>query len=165
MKTLSVKNNTIILILHNLRSVYNVGSIFRTADALKVFKIYLTGITPSPFDMFNNLRKDFQKTALGAEKNISWQKVFKINKLLTDLKKEGYKIFAIEQSKNAVYFFKVKLKKNEKIVLILGNEVKGLDKRILKKVDKILEIPMLGKKESLNVAIAFAVIGYYLRFC
>lgn len=164
MKILLANNLEIILILHNIRSIYNVGSIFRTADALKISKIYLTGITPSPIDSFNNLRKDFQKTALGAEKNINWIKKIQIIPLLKKLKQEKYKIFAIEQAENSIYYYQLKIKKRVKIVLILGNEVNGLDKRILKQVDEILEIPMLGLKESLNVSIAFAIVGYHLRF-
>ena len=155
-----------VVILHHIRSVYNVGSIFRTADALGVEKIYLTGITPSPLDRFGNVRKDFKKVSLGAEKTMSWEKIKNINALIQHLKKEKYQIVAVEQSKKSVPYFKLKVKNEKlKVALILGNEVKGLPKNILAYTDTVLEIPMRGKKESLNVAIAFAIVGYHLVFC
>lgn len=156
-----------IVILHNIRSLYNVGSIFRTADAVGVEKIYLSGITPKPVDEFGKPRGQLAKVSLGGEKYVVWEKVQSTSKLVSKLKKDGYKIIAVEQSNKSTVYHKLKAKnyKLEKVALILGNEIKGLPPSILKKSDKILEIPMLGKKESLNVSVAFGIVAYYLRFC
>ncbi|PIR43978.1 RNA methyltransferase [Candidatus Wolfebacteria bacterium CG10_big_fil_rev_8_21_14_0_10_31_9] len=151
-----------IVILHNIRSEYNVGSIFRTADAVGIKKIYLTGITPAPIDKFGRLVKEIVKTALGAEKYIEWENVKSAAKLINKLKNEKYKIFAIEQSKKSISYNKVFISRGSKqeIALIVGNEVNGLPKSILNKADKILEIPMCGKKESLNVSVAFGIVAF-----
>ena len=151
--------NQVFLILHNIRSLHNVGSIFRTADAAGVSKIFLTGYTPSPRDVFGNFRKEISKTALGAEKYIPWQKVSNIGGLTRGLTREfGRKkiqVVALEQSKKSIDYRK--FKPHFPIALILGNEVMGLSPALLKKCDKIIEIPMRGKKESLNVAVSAGV--------
>jgi tRNA G18 (ribose-2'-O)-methylase SpoU len=144
------------VILHNIRSAYNVGSIFRTADAVGIEKIYLTGYTPNPAK-----DKKIEKTALGAEKYVSWQSYKNLNYLLNKLKKEGFKIVALEQSEKSIPYYKFKPQFD--LVLILGNEVRGLNKKILEKCDYVLEIPMFGKKESLNVAVAFGIVAYDLK--
>jgi tRNA G18 (ribose-2'-O)-methylase SpoU len=149
-------NKEICVILHNIRSAFNVGSIFRTADAANVDKIFLTGYTPTP-----DKNKEITKTALGAENFVKWEQYKNISYLLEKLKKEKYYLVAIEQAENSIPFYKFKPK--FPLVLILGNEVRGLDKRILKKVDKTVEIPMFGKKESLNVAVAFGIIAYWVK--
>ncbi|TSC96806.1 MAG: tRNA/rRNA methyltransferase SpoU [Parcubacteria group bacterium Athens0714_26] len=176
-----------VVILHNIRSLYNVGSIFRTADAVGVEKIYLCGITPVPVDRFGKIRPQLAKVALGAEKSVEWDasasSAQATSKLLDRLKEDGFKILAVEQDKKAVPYFKYKVKNGQldKIALILGNEVNGLPSAILKKADKILEIPMNGKmvrqahhpkydngllrrKESLNVSVAAGVVLYRLKF-
>lgn len=145
----------ICLALHNIRSVYNVGAIFRTADAVGVSKIYLCGYTPAPIDRFGRARADIAKSALGAEKTVAWESVEDISKLISKLKKEKYTILALEQAPNSINYRKAKLGK--KNLLILGEEVKGIEKEILKKCDQILEIPMKGKKESLNVSVAAGI--------
>jgi len=147
----------IIVVLDNIRSTYNVGAIFRSADAAGVNKIYLCGITPTPPN------PKISKVALGAEDYIVWKKTKTTWRLLEKLKKEGYFIIALEQGKRAKNIFKNKLnKKRDKIVLLLGPEVKGLSDKILKRTDKLLEIPMFGKKESLNVAVAFGIAIYQI---
>ncbi|NCN53059.1 RNA methyltransferase [Candidatus Wolfebacteria bacterium] len=151
-----------VVVLDNIRSLNNVGSIFRTADAAGVEKIYLCGITPEPVDRFNNPRPQLTKVSLGAEKNVVWEKVGRSLGLVRRLKKDGYKILALEQDNKSIKYFKFKKKKSEKIALILGNEVKGISASLLKEADKILEIPMRGKKESLNVSVAFGVVILYL---
>jgi len=143
------------VILHNIRSAFNVGSIFRTSDAVSVDKIFLTGYTPKP-----DKNKEIAKTALGAENFVKWEKYQNISYLLKNLKREKYYLVAVEQAENSIPFYKFKPK--FPLVLILGNEVKGLDKRILKKVNQVVEIPMFGKKESLNVAVTFGVIAYWV---
>lgn len=155
----------VFLILHNIRSLYNVGSIFRTAEGLGVKKIYLTGYTPESHDFFGKIRKDFQKTALGAEKYILWEKQENLFSLIKQLKQDGVQMFALEQSKNSLDLKKFSLGSRASklgIALILGNEVTGLSPAILKKCDKIIEIPMRGKKESLNVSVAAGIALYVL---
>lgn len=154
----------LVVILHNIRSLHNVGSIFRTADAVGVEKIYLCGITPAPVDRFGKIRSPLAKVSLGAEKYVPWEKCISTVRLIEKLKNPsaggGYKIFAVEQDKNSIPYYKLKVKsKKLKAVLVLGNEVRGLPKSILKRADKILEIPMRGKKESLNVAVAFGIVA------
>lgn len=167
-----------LVILQNIRSLHNVGSIFRTADAVGAEKIYLCGITPTPFDRFGKVRQQFAKVSLGAEKSIAWEKRRKAADLIVKLKKEGYKILAVEQSEASIPYHKFKTKGNKsKIALMMGNEIRGISKALLRKADKVLEIPMRGAmitqahhpryqktpgKESLNVAIAFAVIIFHL---
>ena len=147
--------NQVFLILHNIRSLHNVGSIFRTADAAGVSKIFLTGYTPSPRDVFGNFRKEISKTALGAEKYIPWQKVSNIGGLTREFGRKKIQVVALEQSKKSIDYRK--LKPRFPVALILGNEVMGLSPALLKKCDKIIEIPMRGKKESLNVAVSAGV--------
>jgi len=159
----------IILVLHNIRSVHNVGSIFRTADAAGVKKIYLAGITPEPLDRLGRVRQDFKKVSLGAENFVKWDGSTRspraINKLLENLKKGGYFIAGVEQAKKSMPYFKLKTRnKKLKTVLILGNEVKGLPPQLLKKCDYILEIPMRGKKESLNVAVACGIVLFRVLY-
>jgi len=153
----------IVAVLHDIRSLHNVGSVFRTADGAGVEKIYLCGITPAPFDRLKNLRQDFAKVALGAEEYIPWESIKTTRAAIKKLKEEGYSIFAIEQSRRSVPFYKARIKKYSKIALVLGNEVKGLPSSLLSLADETLEIPMLGKKESLNVAVAFGVVAFGLR--
>lgn len=150
-----------ILILHNIRSAENVGAIFRTADATGIKKLYFTGYTPTPLDRFGRKRKDVAKTALGAEEFVPWEQKKNLFSLLARLKKEKFLIIGIEQDKKSIDYKKVKLK--EKNALIVGTEVSGIPKNILKKCDIIAEIPMLGKKESLNVSVATGIALF--RMC
>jgi len=157
-----------VVILQDIRSLYNVGSIFRTSDAAGVEKLYLSGITPEPIDRFGRIRPQLAKVSLGAEKSLPWEKVKNPNYLIDKLKKQGYKILAVEQSKRAIPYYKWKPfdraqgKDKSKTALIFGNEVRGLSPAILKKADKILEIPMYGKKESLNVSVAAGIILFHV---
>src|SRR3989344_4404963 len=122
-----------IVILHNIRSVENVGAMFRTADAAGVNKIYLTGYSPAPLDRFGRKRKDLAKSALGAEEFVLWEQKKSIFPLITKLKKEGFFIVAIEQDKKSVDYKKVKLKNRN--AFIVGTEVSGIPKNILQKCD------------------------------
>ncbi|OGN13328.1 MAG: hypothetical protein A3J47_03685 [Candidatus Yanofskybacteria bacterium RIFCSPHIGHO2_02_FULL_43_22] len=144
----------LIIVLHNIRSRENVGSIFRTADAAGVNKIYLCGITPIP------PHEKISKTALGAEMCVPWESYKQTWRLLDKLKKEGINIVALEQTKESVDLFKFKPK--FPLALVLGNEVKGLSPQILKYCDKKISIPMYGKKESLNVSVATGIALYQL---
>lgn len=151
-----------LVILHNIRSLHNVGSIFRTADAAGVKKIYLCGITPAPLDEMKRPIQQLTKVSLGAEKTVAWEKIKSTVAVINKLKKEGYRVLAVEQDKKSVPYNKIKINP-EKIALIVGNEVKGLPKSILKLSDKILEIPMYGKKESLNVSVTFGIVVFFFR--
>jgi 23S rRNA (guanosine2251-2'-O)-methyltransferase len=150
------------LILDNIRSVHNVGSIFRTADTLGISHIYCIGTTPVPLDRFGRERSDFSKVSLGAEDSVKWEHVAEEDSasLLKRLKKEGFELAALEQSPDSVDYKSVKVKKNTAI--ILGNEVDGVSKKLLKSADVIAEIPLKGEKESLNVSVAAAVFLYRL---
>ncbi len=152
------KSREIVLILDNIRSAENVGSIFRTGDAIGVQKIFLTGVTPSPIDRFGRVRKDISKSALGAEKSISWEYFEKTSDVVKKLKKEEFFIVAIEQDTKSLDYKKIKPK--HKTCLIFGNEVSGIDKKILGMADEIAEIKMFGLKESLNVAVSSGIVLY-----
>ncbi len=149
------KRQEVAVLVHDIRSTHNVGSIFRTADSSGVNKIYISGYTPAPLDKFGRPRKDIAKVALNAEKTISWESVTDVKKLIKKLKKEGYQIIGIEQSEKSVDYKKVKI--GDKVLFILGNEVLGMDKDMMKLCDVIAEIPMRGEKESLNVSVAFGI--------
>ncbi len=143
------------LICDNIRSLENIGSIFRTADALAVDKIFLGGICGQP------PHPKISKTALGAEKNIPWEHHWQIWRVIDDLKKQKVFIVALEQTKKSLPYTQFKPK--FPLALVIGNEVKGISPGILKRADRIIHLPMLGKKESLNVAVSFGVAGYYIR--
>jgi len=132
-----------------------VGSIFRTAEGAGVKKLYLCGYTPTPLDRFGRTRKDLASVALGAEKLVPWEQASNALDLIEKLKKQKYQIVALEQDKEAINY--LKLKPQNKRALIVGNEIKGIPQSILKACDKIVEIPMKGKKESLNVAVAAGI--------
>lgn len=153
-----VKKTKTYLILLDTRSIYNVGAIFRTADAVSVSKIYLVGTTPTPFDRFGRVRSDLHKAALGAELTVPWEYCADAKKLLTKLKKEGVEIIVIEQSPSSIDYKKYKLSKTKDRAVIVGTEVSGVSKEILAMSDSVLEIPMYGKKESLNVTVALGVV-------
>lgn len=158
--------NKMIVVLDNIRSIFNVGSIFRTADALGAEKIYLCGLTPSPLDKLGRLRPKFIKTSLGSEKSVAFEKRVSTARVLNKLKKDGYKILAIEQHKNSTPYYSLlpTTYSLKNIALVVGHEVRGLSGAVLKRADRILEIPMAGMKESLNVAVAFSIVAYELEY-
>ncbi len=144
-----------ILILNDIRSIENVGAMFRTADAAGIDKIYLAGYTPAPIDRFGRKRQDLAKSALGAEEFVLWESKKSLPALMRSLRRDGFLIIAIEQDEKSINYKKVKL--SQKNAFIVGTEVTGIPKNILKKCDIIAEIPMKGKKESLNVSVALGV--------
>lgn len=144
------------IILHNIRSSENVGSIFRTADAAGVGKIYLTGYTPTPLDRFGRPNGKVAKAALGAEGSVPWESRKSIGALIKRLKGEGIEIVGAEQSSRATLYTKWNPK--PPVVIIFGNEVAGISVALLKQCDTVVEIPMRGKKESLNVSVAAGII-------
>jgi len=143
------------IICDNIRSLENIGSIFRTADALNVDKIFLCGICGKPPN------SKISKTALGAENWIEWEYCGLSWKLIERLKKEKVFIAVLEQTKNSLAY--TKLKPKFPLALVIGNEVKGISPSVLKRADKIISLPMFGKKESLNVAVAFGIAGYEIN--
>ncbi len=161
-----MKRNVHIL-LPDIRSAYNVGSIFRSADCFGVQKVYLSGTTPQPIDRFGRStsgpQKEIAKTALGGEKTVAWEYFLTANDVIKKAKKEGFTIVVVEQGKGSIKpqdFVKENLDKN--ILLIMGAEVTGVPKDIMKKADHLIEIPMKGEKESLNVSVCAGVIMYEL---
>lgn len=153
-----MKKQINILILNNIRSTENVGAIFRTCDAAGIDKIYITGYTPAPLDRFGKKRNDIAKSALGAEETVPWEQKKSFSSLLNKLKKEEYQIIALEQDAKSMHYKKVKL--GERNAFLVGNEVLGIDKKTLAKCDQIGEIPMRGKKESLNVSVSLGIFLY-----
>lgn len=159
----------VVVVLPDIRSSYNIGSIFRTSDATGVSKIYLCGYSPCPADKFDRPQKEIAKTALGAEKTIPWEYRKDIKKVIKDLKKDGFTIVAIEQDERSISykeFFKKsggkKVAKVAKVAIIFGNEVEGLSKKIIASCDAVVDIPMLGEKESLNVSVSAGIVLYEL---
>jgi tRNA G18 (ribose-2'-O)-methylase SpoU len=149
------------VVLDGIRSLLNVGSVFRTAEALCFKKVFLCGITPSPIG--GRQKREIHKTALGAEEYIEWEKFGRTWRLLNALKKEGFYIIGLELTKRAISLNKFRLPKKQKIALVIGHEKKGISSKILKKCHKIVEIPMVGRKESLNVAVAFGIAAFWLQ--
>jgi len=159
----------LILIVHDIRSCHNVGSLLRTADGFGLEKVFLTGYTPYPASPKDNRlphlalaqTKQIHKTALGAEETQAWAYQKDVTSLVSDLKQEGYTILALEQSGNSKSLNSYK--NTADLAVVVGNEVQGLPKSVIAMCDHVLEIPMQGKKESFNVASAAAIALYHLR--
>lgn len=145
------KKSDIIVMLDNVRSLLNVGSIFRTCDAFLVKNLYLCGYTGTPPN------KEIEKTALGATETVAWQHFDTTAEALTLLKAEGYKIYAVEQAENSIALNHFN-SASEKIALVFGNEVYGVDQDIVNNSDGVIEIPQLGSKHSLNVAVSAGIV-------
>ncbi len=146
----------LVIILDNIRSMHNVGSVFRTSDAFLVNSIILCGFTPRP------PHRDINKTALGATETVSWQYKDSTLDALQELKSEGYKIYGIEQVDNSIELEKFTFNTSEKIAIVLGNEVEGVDEGVLKQCDGSIEIPQFGTKHSLNVSVAAGIVIWEL---
>lgn len=146
----------VIVILENIRSGYNVGSVFRTADAFLLQAIYICGYTAFP------PHKEIKKTALGADETVTWKHFKKINEAIEELRNEGYKIFAVEQAENSRLLQDIQFPENEKWAVIFGNEVTGVEQSTIQLSDGCIEIPQLGMKHSLNIATAAGVVLWEL---
>lgn len=160
MKKGSWNHQPVCVILDDIRSGHNVGSIFRTADALGIDKIYLAGFTPAPEDKFGRINKEIAKVALGAEKAVNWEATKKISAIIKKLKTEKYKVIAVEQRVGAKDYKDFKFGESSAdcpTAFIFGNEIIGLSEKILSVCDEVVQIPMRGKKESLNVSVAFGI--------
>ena len=151
-----------IVILDNIRSAHNVGSIFRTSDGAGVSQIILVGYTPAPIDRFGRQRPGLMKTSLGASGMIAWEQQEngeEIMNRVSSLREEGFTIVAVEQTKNAVSLYDFVVP--QKVVYIFGNEIDGVSKELLALCDTVVEIPMQGKKESLNVGVSVGIVLFY----
>ena len=159
----------IVIIAHDIRSTHNVGSLLRTAEGLGVAKVYLTGYTPYPRQQHDErlphlaakIDTQIAKTALGAENMVDWQHSENIAQVLDALKADGFQIIALEQTPDAVPL--PSFASTQKVALVLGREVEGVDPKILSLCDTVVEIPMAGNKESFNVVQAAAMTLYHLR--
>lgn len=170
-KSYNSRMRQIIVIAHDIRSTHNVGSLLRTAEGLGVNKLYLTGYTPHGSfvgdqrlpHVGQRQTKQINKTALGAENLINWEYHTDILKLITDLKAEEYTVIGLEQNHRSVLL--PKFEPTDKVVLLLGREVEGLDDQLIAVCDRLVEIPMAGQKESFNVVQAAAMTLYHLVYC
>ena len=146
----------LVIILDNIRSLHNVGSVFRTSDAFLIEKIYLCGITATP------PHKDIHKTALGATDTVSWQYEKDALTLVQKLQKENFKVISIEQTENSNSLQDFDLTSSEKIAVIFGNEVKGVQQQVVDESDVVVEIPQFGTKHSLNIATSVGIVIWEL---
>ncbi len=142
----------LVVVLDNIRSLNNIGSVFRTSDAFVIEKIYLCGITAQP------PHKDIHKTALGATESVDWEHVDSTIELIDNFKKENRKVIAIEQADNAILLQDFKIESNQKYAVVFGNEVKGVQQEVVSASDYCVEIPQFGTKHSLNISVSCGVV-------
>ncbi|KXK43535.1 MAG: RNA methyltransferase [Chitinophagaceae bacterium] len=142
----------IVVILDNIRSMHNVGSVFRTSDSFLIERLYLCGFTPTP------PHRDIQKTALGATETVQWFASPEIENCLLQLKNEDYTICAVEQVHHSILLQNFKIEKDKKYALIFGNEVEGVSEKALHLCDSFIEIPQLGTKHSLNISVTAGIV-------
>lgn len=148
----SAEKTPIIIILDNIRSLNNIGSVFRTSDAFLIEKIYLCGITATPPN------KDIRKTALGATESVDWEYREHTIELVEQLKSDGVNVFSIEQAEQATMLHKIKLDNGKKYALVFGNEVKGVSQEVVTASTGVIEIPQFGTKHSLNISVSAGVV-------
>ena len=146
----------IIIVLDDVRSLHNIGSVFRTADAFLIEKIYLCGITAIPPN------KEIHKTALGATETVAWEYQKEVATVIENLQKEKVSVFAIEQVENAVFLQDFKIEKDKKYALVFGNEVYGVAQKAIELCDGTIEIPQLGTKHSLNISVSAGIVVWDL---
>ncbi|WP_294178074.1 RNA methyltransferase [uncultured Coprobacter sp.] len=142
----------LIVVLDNVRSLNNVGSVFRTSDAFLVKAVYLCGITATP------PHPEIHKTALGAEDSVEWRYFEDTNDAVDKLHEEGYVVYAIEQVENSIILYDLQLNKDSKYAVVLGNEVKGVQQNVVDRCDQSIEIPQFGTKHSLNVSVTAGLV-------
>ena len=154
-----VEKIPVVLVMDNIRSSHNVGSMFRTSDAFRVEKLYLCGITNSP------PHKDIEKTALGATRSLDWAYADKTVDLINELKEEGYVIIAIEQADKSEFLDQADFTEGEKVAFVFGNEVFGVNDEVMALADRVVEIPQFGTKHSFNVVVSAGIIlwDYYSK--
>lgn len=153
-----------IAILHNIRSLHNVGSIFRTSDAVGIEKIYLCGITPAPLDQYGRKQMALVKVSLGAEDSVAWEAASSSLDVIKTLQQKGYTVCALEQAASSILLYEYRIPGDsvDRLAILVGNEVEGLPDDVLCQCDAIIHIPMYGNKESLNVSVAFGICVYSL---
>ena len=149
-----LKKYPIVVVLNNIRSLNNVGSFFRTCDALAIEKIILTGITATP------PHKEIRKTALGATESVEWVYVKNCNAIVSEYKQSGYKAYAVEQTRNSISLVNIQYN-SEPVLLIFGNEVDGVEQQVIDLCDNCIEIPQFGTKHSFNVSVSAGVILWH----
>lgn len=142
----------LVVILDNVRSLHNIGSVFRTSDAFRVECIYLCGITATP------PHPEMHKTALGAEFTVDWKYVNNAVEAVDNLRQEGYVVFSIEQAKNSIMLENIQLEQGKRYAVVLGNEVKGVQQEVIDHSDGCIEIPQYGTKHSLNVSVTAGIV-------
>ena len=147
-----VAKTPLIVVLDNIRSLNNVGSVFRTSDAFLIEKIYLCGITATPPN------KEIHKTALGATESVAWEYVNDTLELVEKLKAENVKVLSIEQAENSTMLNEFIPEENQKYAIVMGNEVKGVQQEVVSASDTCIEIPQLGTKHSLNISVSCGVV-------
>lgn len=145
----------LIVVLDDVRSMHNVGSVFRTGDAFRIEAVYLCGITSTPPST------EIHKTALGAEDSVSWKYFKDVSEALEELKKEGYEVYSIEQAHGSTMLQNFKPENNQKYAVVLGNEVKGVHQEVIDASDGCLEIPQFGTKHSMNVSVTAGIIIWH----
>ena len=150
------KKNRIIVLLDNIRSAYNVGSIFRTADAFLIEAIFVCGYTPPP------THRSVHKTALGAVDTVDWMQFEKIENAIHQLKENNYVVYAIEQAEQSIKLNKLQSSSTQKIAVVFGNEVTGVQDLVMQTCDGCIEIPQHGTKHSLNVSVAAGIVLWKL---
>ena len=152
----TIKKTPIVIVLDNIRSLNNIGSVFRTADAFLIEAIYLCGITAQP------PHREIQKTALGSTESVTWKYFESTNTALKELKENSYKIAAIEQTENSTFLNEFKVLQKEKLAIIFGNEVKGVEQDAINLSDVVIEIPQFGTKHSLNISVSTGIVIWEL---
>ena len=142
----------IVVVLDNVRSLNNIGSVFRSSDAFSIEAVYLCGITAKP------PHREIQKTALGATESVHWEYFAKTEDAIQQLKSESYKVFSVEQTESSIYLSAFDPPKNEKLAVVFGHEVNGVDQKIINLSDGVLEIPQLGTKHSFNISVSVGIV-------
>ena len=148
----AVDKTPVVVILDNIRSCNNIGSVFRTSDALLIEKIYLCGITATPPN------KEIHKTALDAEMTVEWEYFEKTEDAVTDLQNAGYRVYAVEQVENSILLPQFRPADNEKLAFVFGNEVKGVQQKVINKCNGAIEIPQFGTKHSFNISVSAGIV-------
>ena len=152
----SSEKTPIVVILEDVRSMHNVGSVFGTADAFRIEKMYLCGYTPRP------PHRDIHKTALGATESVEWEGVESTSEAISALRNQGFKIYAIEQAHNSTMLYDLAIAQNDKIAVIFGNEADGVSEEIISIADGCIEIPQAGIKHSFNISVAAGIVLWEL---
>lgn len=151
-----VKKNPFALVLDNVRSLHNIGSVFRTADAFRLEGIYLCGITATP------PHREIHKTALGATESVSWEYREHTVEAIRELKEKGYLIYSVEQTEGAILLDQVQLSEKQRYALVFGHEIRGVDQQVVDLSDQCIEIPQYGTKHSLNISVAAGIVIWEL---